>query len=122
MPARYRAASVTLLPSVDEAFGMVLVESLATGTPVVCTPSGGMPEIVDGADVGYVADRTPEALANAIERALLLARQDGTPARCLAHSRRWEWEASVGPAHLKVYQRLAAGDLDREQRDRSTAT
>jgi glycosyltransferase involved in cell wall biosynthesis len=107
VPARYRSASVTLLPSVEEAFGMVLVESLATGTPVVCTPSGGMPEIVAGADVGYVAERTPGALADALEHVLALAAQDGTPARCVAHSRHWEWEGSVGPAHLALYARLA---------------
>jgi glycosyltransferase involved in cell wall biosynthesis len=86
---------------------MVLVESLASGTPVVCSPSGGMPEIVAGAEVGYVAERTPGALADALGRALALAGRDGTPALCVAHSRHWEWEASIGPAHLALYARLA---------------
>jgi phosphatidylinositol alpha-mannosyltransferase len=107
VPARYRAASVTVLPSMDEAFGMVLVESLACGTPVVCTSSGGPPEIVDGADVGFVVDRTSEALADGLERALVLARRPDTPARCVSHSSRWEWESAVGPAHLAFYRRLA---------------
>jgi glycosyltransferase involved in cell wall biosynthesis len=107
VPARYRAASVTLLPSVDEAFGMVLVESLASGTPVVCSPSGGMPEIVDGAPVGVVAPRTPEALAAALGEALVLAADPGTPARCAAHARRWDWEQTVGPIHLALYRRVA---------------
>jgi glycosyltransferase involved in cell wall biosynthesis len=109
VPARYRRASVTLLPSVDEAFGMALVESLATGTPVVCSPSGGMPEIVQGADVGVVAERTPEAMASAIEEALALAGDDRTPKRCVEHSKNWDWDAAVGPAHLELYTRIANG-------------
>jgi glycosyltransferase involved in cell wall biosynthesis len=107
VPARYRGASLTLLPSVDEAFGMALVESLATGTPVVCSPSGGMPEIVEGADVGAVAERTPEATAAAIIRVLALGRDEGTPRRCVEHAKKWDWAESVGPAHLDVYTRVA---------------
>ena len=107
VPERYRQASLTLLPSVDEAFGMALVESLATGTPVVCSPSGGMPEIVEGADVGAVAERTPGALAAAITQVLALAADERTPGRCVAHARKWDWAESVGPAHLEVYERVA---------------
>jgi glycosyltransferase involved in cell wall biosynthesis len=107
VPARYRQASITLLPSVDEAFGMALVESLATGTPVVCSPSGGMPEIVEGADVGVVAERTADAMAEAVAKALALAAEERTPARCVEHAKNWDWEQSVGPAHLRLYRDIA---------------
>ena len=44
----YQAADLTVVPSqVLEGFGLVLVESLACGTPVLCTPVGGMPEVVE---------------------------------------------------------------------------
>jgi glycosyltransferase involved in cell wall biosynthesis len=109
VPSRYRQATVTLLPSVEEAFGMALVESLATGTPVVCSGSGGMPEIVEGADVGMVAERTPDAMAAAIEEVIALASDERTPARCVEHAKKWDWERSVGPAHLALYERLAGG-------------
>jgi len=42
----YRAASILLLPSMNEPFGRVLVESMAVGVPVVAIRSGGVPEIV----------------------------------------------------------------------------
>lgn len=43
----YQAADVTVVPTQAlEGFGLVVVESLACGTPVLCTPVGGMPEIV----------------------------------------------------------------------------
>lgn len=47
LPIAYQAADVTVVPSQFlEGFGLVVVESLASGTPVVCTPVGGMPEVL----------------------------------------------------------------------------
>jgi glycosyltransferase involved in cell wall biosynthesis len=43
----YQAADLTVVPSQSlEGFGLILVESLACGTPALCTPVGGMPDIV----------------------------------------------------------------------------
>ncbi|MDF5733186.1 MAG: glycosyltransferase family 4 protein [Rhizonema sp. PD38] len=47
LPIAYQAADLSLMPSQSfEGFGLALVESLACGTPVLCTPVGGMPEIL----------------------------------------------------------------------------
>lgn len=47
LPLAYQAANLTIMPSQSfEGFGLVIVESLACGTPVLCTPVGGMPEIL----------------------------------------------------------------------------
>jgi len=114
MPARYRAATVTVLPAQHEAFGIVLIESLASGTPAVCTPEGGMPELV-GDTVGCIAESaTAEALEQALCRAIDLAADPTTPARCVERAARWDWERVVGPKHESVYEVLAAGRLLRE--------
>ncbi len=108
VPDRYRSATVTLLPASHEAFGLVLVESLASGTPVVCTPDGGMPELV-GSDVGVVAEAaTEESLCAALDAGIALAAEPGTPRRCAEGARRWDWEAVVGPAHVAAYRALAS--------------
>jgi glycosyltransferase involved in cell wall biosynthesis len=47
LPIAYQAADLTVIPSQSlEGFGLVVLESLACGTPVLCTPVGGMPEIL----------------------------------------------------------------------------
>ena len=47
LPIAYQAADVSIMPSQSfEGFGLAIVESLACGTPVICTPVGGMPEIL----------------------------------------------------------------------------
>jgi glycosyltransferase involved in cell wall biosynthesis len=48
LPIAYQAANLTVMPSQSlEGFGLVLLESLACGTPTICTPVGGMPEVVE---------------------------------------------------------------------------
>jgi glycosyltransferase involved in cell wall biosynthesis len=71
VPAFMARASVTVVPSRQEAFGMVNIESLAVGTPVVATRVGGIPEIVrDGLDGLLVPPDDATALAAAIGRVL----------------------------------------------------
>jgi len=68
--AEYRAADVFLLPSHHEAFGMVVLEALAAGLPVVTTDTGGQSELVTPA-VGAVADGdTSDVIADALRRVL----------------------------------------------------
>ena len=61
------AADLVILPSLAEAFGLALTESLYLGTPVVATRVGGIPEIVDdGVDGRLVPPANSHALADAI--------------------------------------------------------
>jgi glycogen synthase len=49
LPLVYRAADLSIVPTVAlEGFGLTTIESLATGTPVLVTPVGGLPEAVAG--------------------------------------------------------------------------
>ncbi len=107
VPARYREATLTIAPAEHEAFGLALIESLASGTPVVCAPGGGMPEIIGNHAVGSTASvATAEALASSVEVTLDLARDQLTPARCARRAQRWAWDESVGPRHEECYRSL----------------
>lgn len=104
---RYRRATVTVLPARHEAFGLSIVESLAAGTPVVCCDDGGPPEILDDPAVGRVVPLgDSEGLADAILAVAKLAAEPVTPARCVRHARRWDWQKAIGPAHEAVYREM----------------
>ena len=63
----YNSALVTVLPSRTETMGLVLLESMACGTPVICTNIGGMPEIVENGKTGFVVPpNDPKALEEKI--------------------------------------------------------
>lgn len=69
--ARWMCASdLVTLPSYSEGHPNVLVEALACGRPVVATPVGGIPEVVDAASGVLVPARDPAALADGLRQAL----------------------------------------------------
>ena len=75
LPYFYSAADVCVVPSYYESFGLVALESIACGTPVVAADVGDLQNIIHQGETGYVvADNTPHHLADKI--ALLLSRPD----------------------------------------------
>ena len=59
----YSGASVSVVPSRIEPFGLVAIEAMACGTPVVATDAGGLPDFVHDEVGGLVEMENPEALA-----------------------------------------------------------
>ncbi|MGH2785977.1 MAG: glycosyltransferase family 4 protein [Actinomycetota bacterium] len=107
LPARYAGSTLTALPSTNEAFGLILVESLACGTPVVCGADGGMPEIVDSPTIGRTAPfGDARSLARAIDETIDLAADPATPGHCRTRSLHYDWEKRVGPMHEAIYARI----------------
>jgi glycosyltransferase involved in cell wall biosynthesis len=69
LPVAYQAADLTVVPSQSlEGFGLILLESLACGTPVLSTPVGGMPEVLRPFQPTLVAEA---ATANALATRLI---------------------------------------------------
>jgi glycosyltransferase involved in cell wall biosynthesis len=90
LAAWYSAADLFVLASGHEGCPNVVLEALACGTPVVATPVGNIPELLDG--VGIVVEREVPALAAGIEEAL--AREwDREAIRARIEPRTW---AAVG--------------------------
>jgi glycosyltransferase involved in cell wall biosynthesis len=67
LSAAFREARLSVLPSEYEAFGLVLLESLAQGTPVIASRVGGIPEFVEDGKAGLLV---PPLDAAALEAAL----------------------------------------------------
>ncbi len=71
------ANRVIVIPSRRDSFGLVALEAMAAGKPVVATRVGGLPEVLDGADAALVAPDNPAELAQAISE--ILARLEREP-------------------------------------------
>jgi alpha-1,6-mannosyltransferase len=94
---------VTALVSEREVFGMVVVESLACGTPAVVLDDGWGPSGIVTDGTGARAAATPEAVAVALRAALALARDADTVARCRAVGESYDWQRAVVPQLERVY-------------------
>ena len=72
LPEVFRMADIFVLPSVtSEAFGIVVLEAMASGVPVIATNVGGIPEIVKENEAGLLVPPGNELeLRNAIQRLL----------------------------------------------------
>jgi glycosyltransferase involved in cell wall biosynthesis len=117
-PDLMAAADLLVLPSLAEAFGLVLAEALYLGTPVVATRVGGIPEIVDdGLDGVLVPPADASALAEAIVELInnpqKLARLGGAGREKVI--RRFRFEEMVRN-YEAIYQELMTETSKREIR------
>src|SRR5260370_31839850 len=69
LPALYQMAQAVLFPSLDEGFGLPLLEAFAAGTPVVASNAGAIPEVAGDAAL-LSAPEDIEALADNLLRVL----------------------------------------------------
>jgi D-inositol-3-phosphate glycosyltransferase len=100
----FRAASVLVMPSYSESFGLVAIEAQAAGTPVVAADVGGLPVAVRDGETGFlVPDHDPASYADALRRFIdrpeLVA---GMGAAAAGHARRFGWDTAAG-ATAEVY-------------------
>jgi len=104
----FREAWASGLTSYNEAFGLVLVESLACGTPVFGARDGGVSEIVDSPAVGRLFEGDDEReVARAMLETLELAGDPATAASCRARAEAFD-SRSAAIAHLELYRELLA--------------
>ena len=102
----YRRAWVSALPSVNEAFGLVIAEALACGTPGVASTGFGPQEILSPGDVGRTFEGEDErALARALLEALELSDDPHCAAACVRRAADFSSDAATA-AHEALYREL----------------
>jgi glycosyltransferase involved in cell wall biosynthesis len=112
--AEFLSGSIALLMPLDwrEPFGLVMIEAMACGTPVIAYRRGSVPEVVEDGISGFVVDDEASAVA-AIARLPLLSRE--------TTRRRFEERFSVGrmvDEYLDVYRSLIEGRVAQLRHDR----
>jgi len=110
LPWYFSAATVTVVPSYHESFGLVALESLACGTPVIAARVGGLTRtVVDGLNGYLVSWHCPEAFTERLE---LLLGNEGLRRRLAAEARAsvqaFTWPA-VAARLADLYSSLRAG-------------
>jgi glycosyltransferase involved in cell wall biosynthesis len=134
LDAQYAAARAVVVPSVwPEPFGLVGIEAMARGRPVVGVDRGGIPEWLEHGETGFLADATPEALAAALRPVLedlALARRLGDRARercrerfspeahCRELCRTYEWAVSGAKRCLQNVRSRAENETAASERAR----
>jgi glycosyltransferase involved in cell wall biosynthesis len=103
LPALYNLADVFVFPSVYEGFGLPPLEAMACGTPVICSNSSSLPEVVGDAAI-QVRPGDPDALVEAMEEVL----NDGMVRQRLRdagveQAKRFSWEAAAQRL-LSIYE------------------
>jgi glycosyltransferase involved in cell wall biosynthesis len=84
-----------------EPFGLVMIEAMACGTPVIAFRYGSVPEVMEDGISGYIVDTLDEAVT-AVERAATLDRK-----RCRQYFESRFTTAHMAHAYVSIYQRLA---------------
>ncbi|WP_424889737.1 D-inositol-3-phosphate glycosyltransferase [Streptomyces sp. XH2] len=114
----YRAASVLVMPSHSESFGLVAAEAQACGTPVLAAAVGGLPVAVRDGESGFLVDGHDPA-----DYAAVLGRFAGEPGlagrmgeAAARHARRFGWDTAAA-ATAEVYTEAMA---ERRRRLRSS--
>lgn len=108
LPNYYAAADMVVMPSHYESFGMVALEAMAMGTPVIASRVGGLAHLVkDGATGYHIAPRNALDLANRMRLLLInepLRQQLAAQAR--EYARRFDW-AHIADRLLQEYAVLS---------------
>lgn len=101
LPQLYRAADVVVMPSASEGLANAWVEALACGTPIVISDAGGAAELVTSPVAGRIVDRTPAAIATAVQAILAAPPMPQDVAATLAGRFDWDRNGRELAEHLR---------------------
>ncbi|HWB67198.1 MAG TPA: glycosyltransferase family 4 protein [Mycobacteriales bacterium] len=107
LPSLYSQAWVTVLPSTAEVFGLVVLESLACGTPAVVLDDGLGPAGIVTDGVGAKCQPDAADVARGCERALDIAAAPDGAQRCRDRASDFDWDGVVVPRLVALYEAAA---------------
>lgn len=108
IPIWMNACDVFVLPSLRESFGVVQIEVMACGKPVVATYNGGSEEIITSEDYGLLCEpANPKELA---EKILIALDKEWDDEKILRYAERFRWENIVKDV-LEIYNDVCGDEF-----------
>ncbi len=118
LPYYYSAAEALVMPSHYESFGMVALEAMACGTPVIASQVGGLAFLVQDGVTGYsIPDQDPDALADSLKKLLgdtSVRTEMGK--RAADYAREYSWPL-ISTQILDVYREISRGETSPSARN-----
>lgn len=109
LPYYYSAAEMLVMPSLYESFGMVALEAMACGTPVIASEVGGLGYLVENDVTGFtIPDSDPQVLSEKIS--VLLSNHDvriDMGCRAVEHATKYEW-GTIAKQVIALYEEVSS--------------
>lgn len=95
LASAYASSDIFVMPSRTETLGLVVLEAMSSGLPVVAVRAGGIPEMIEDGISGYLYDTNAEAIGQIGELLNSEARRSTMGSAAREHSSKRSWEAST---------------------------
>ena len=105
LPALYSSADVFILPSKYEGFGLVVLEAVACGTPVIGADAGGIPTAIENEEMGETVQRNVGSFTEALTSIHAENREWNVPVRPDQHAEAISWQ-HVSNTVEELYKKL----------------
>jgi glycosyltransferase involved in cell wall biosynthesis len=107
LASAFASADLFVLPSRTETLGLVLLEAMAAGCPVIGARAGGIPDIVEDGVTGFLFDEEQEAIRAAQLLIADPARREQIRQKALHEARKWGWTEATGQLRMFYRQVMA---------------
>ena len=110
MPGLFRLADVVAMPSISEGFGLVVLEALCSGVPVVVSQIAPFTEYLQRRDASWANPLDASCIASAIQHAILGRNPQRIQASAMRLAAQFSWQHSAA-LHTDVYSKMRATNL-----------
>uniref|UniRef100_A0A7S4JZT8 Glycosyltransferase subfamily 4-like N-terminal domain-containing protein n=2 Tax=Odontella aurita TaxID=265563 RepID=A0A7S4JZT8_9STRA len=106
LSSAFASADAFMMPSDSETLGFVVLESMASGVPVIGANAGGIPDIIDDGDTGFlVTPGDTKAFVDCVKQLQDKDFREAMGKRARAEAERWGWEAATSQLRNVQYEK-----------------
>jgi sulfoquinovosyltransferase len=116
----FASADLFVMPSNSETLGFVVMESLASGVPVIGVKAGGLPDIIEDGSTGYLVEDNDDMIEFSIRTSELLQdseKRNRFSLKAVEWSKQWSWETATSDLRNIHYRRAIENHKTIQKKD-----